>query len=87
MKFVKFTNDVAEHKGNPLYINVENIATISEVSTTPGGSLKTIIFAGQAVWEVEESVNQVLKMVEDAKNDSRIYGSEKAFLAESNSIY
>ena len=64
MKFVKFNNDVAEHKGNPLYINIDSIITTSEVSTGMGGSLKTVIFAGQAVWEVEESVSQVLNMIE-----------------------
>ena len=87
MKYIKLTNDVAEHKGNPLYINVDSIVTVSEVSATPGGSLKTVIFAGQTGWEVEQSVGEVLKLIEGAQNDSRMHGSEKAFLAEGNPVY
>lgn len=87
MKFIKLTNDVADHKGSPLYINVDKIVSVSELSISPGGSLKTVIFAGPVSWEVEESLGHVIKMIEDANNDSRVSSSEKTFLTESNSIY
>lgn len=68
-KFIKFINDVESHKGNPLYINSDHITAVYEAPATPGGSLKTLVFGGSTgiVWEVEESLNQVLKMIEDSQ--------------------
>ena len=68
-KFIKFTNDVDSHKGSPLYINSQHITAVYEAPVTEGGSLKTFVFGGSTgiVWEVEESLNTVLKMIEDAQ--------------------
>jgi hypothetical protein len=68
-KFVKFINNAAEHRGNPIYINVEQISAFYELASQEGGSLKTFIYGGQTgvVWEVEESLSQVRKIIEDIK--------------------
>ena len=66
---VKFTNVAEQHKGNPLYINTVYIAAVYEVAKTPGGSLSTMIYGGSQgiTWEVEESLNEVMKKVNGDK--------------------
>lgn len=65
---IKFTNTAEAFKGNSLYINVNQIISVFEVPKTEGGSLTTIIYGGPTgtTWEVEESLSQVVKMVNAA---------------------
>lgn len=64
MKLVKFTNSTVTHLGNPIFINPDHIAAVYEASVVPGGSLKTFIFGGHGVlWEVEESLAEVTKLI------------------------
>ena len=69
MKFVKFTNAVDAHKGNPIYINPDHITAIYDAPTTEGGSLKTFVFGGYTgvQWEVEESPKQIIEKINDLK--------------------
>ena len=63
-KFIKLTNDADAHKGNPIYINVNQITAVFE-SPTESGGLKTFVFGGYTgvQWEVEESPKQVVDMI------------------------
>ena len=69
MKFIKLTNAVDAHKGNPIHINVEHITAVYDAPATPGGSLKTFVFGGYTgvQWEVEESPKQVIDKVSDTR--------------------
>jgi len=66
---LKFTNVAEQHKGNSLYINPDNIIAVYEIAKAPGGSLATIIYGGPQgiTWEVEESLNEVMKKVNGDK--------------------
>lgn len=60
--FAKFTNAAEDHRGNPIYINPNQVAAVYEFARQPGGSLVTMIYGGPTgvVWEVEESLTTVL---------------------------
>ena len=62
---LRFTNASGTYMGNPLYISKEWIVSIFE-HPRDGGSLITVIFGGPAgtSWEVEESLSEVLKIIE-----------------------
>lgn len=68
MKFIKLTNAVDAHKGNPLYINPQHITAVFDAPATQGGSLKTFVFGGYTgvQWEVEESPKEILKLISSA---------------------
>jgi hypothetical protein len=67
--FVKLTNCSEGFRGQPLYININQIASIYEYSSEPGGSLTTCIYGGQTglVWNVEEGLLEVLKKIKEAQ--------------------
>lgn len=70
-KFIKLTNDIDAHKGNPIYINKDYIAAVLEAQAGAGG-IKTIIYGGPTgvQWEVEETAKTVVSMIEsDWQND------------------
>ena len=71
-KFIRLTNDVEAHKGNPIYINIDHITAVYDAAPQQGGSLKTFVFGGYTgvQWEVEQSPKDVVKMIESIKNDS-----------------
>jgi len=63
--FIKLTNTVEQYKGDPIWINAENIVAVYEWSKIPGGSLITFIYGSTGVtWEVEETAGQVLKLID-----------------------
>jgi Ethanolamine utilization protein EutJ (predicted chaperonin) len=64
-RLVRFTNNADEHKGNPIYINIDHISAIYEAPSTPGGSLKTFVFGGYTgvQWEIAESPKQALELI------------------------
>ena len=60
---VKFTNNVEQHKGMPLYIMREHIISVFE-SATDGGSLVTCIYGIRGdTWQVEEGLLEVVKII------------------------
>ena len=64
MKFIKLTNDVEQHKGNPIYINVDHITAVYDMPVASGG-IKTFVYGGfgGVTWEVEESPKQVINLI------------------------
>lgn len=70
-KFIKLTNDAQNHKGNPIYINVDHITAIYDAVVESGG-FKTFVYGGSqgVTWETEESPKKIISMIEDVKNDS-----------------
>lgn len=66
---LKFTNAVGPYSGNPLYINSEWIVSVYEESTD-GGSVNTVIYGGPSgiPWYVEESLNEVVKIINGVKH-------------------
>lgn len=67
--FVKFTNAFGPYAGDPVYINVNQVTSIFE-DHTEGGSLITILFCiNHERFQVEESLTEVMKKIEGAKND------------------
>lgn len=66
--FIKLTNTVEKHIGEVIWINTDHITSIYEHPKITGGSLTTFIHCrvGEpATWEVEESVSQIMKQIED----------------------
>ena len=60
---VKFTNNVEQHKGMPLYIMREHIISVFE-SATDGGSLVTCIYGSRGdTWHVEEGLLDVVRII------------------------
>lgn len=71
MKMIKFSN-TGRYRGDPLYINPDWIVSVFEESSEQYGSLSTIIFGGPGNgtrWVVEESAKEVIKKIEEAKNE------------------
>lgn len=64
--FIKLTNTIPERKGDPLYINVDHIKVVYE-DHVPGGSLVTQVHAENVTWSVEESLGEVMKLINGAK--------------------
>jgi len=65
---LKFTNRNINRLGEPVWINSEWIVSVYE-NHTEGGSLTTVIFGGphNAEWFVEESLNEVIKIINEGK--------------------
>lgn len=66
--FIKLTNTAGEHAGEDLWINVDHITAIYEHAKVSGGGLTTFVHGrvGPPItWEVEESVSQIMKLIED----------------------
>lgn len=68
MAIIKLTNNHGIQKGNPLYINTDWIVTVFEEHTPEG--VKTLVYGGPSgnVWDVEESISEVVKKVEEASS-------------------
>jgi hypothetical protein len=66
--FIKLTNAAEQHKGNVIHINTDQITAIYEIAKVPDGSLTTMVYGGPVGtdWEVEESLAEVMKMVNKA---------------------
>lgn len=66
---VKFTNLVQGREDDPLYINPDHIIAVYE-DRTDHGSLVTRIYGGTegSTWTVQESLGQVVKILEKHKN-------------------
>lgn len=64
---IKFTNAVDRFKGNPIFINRSHITAVYENAREEGGSLITVIYGGHAgiCWEVEESLDEVIKKINE----------------------
>jgi hypothetical protein len=64
--FIKLTNASSVHRGNSIYININQISAVFEVASEEGGSLSTRVFGGPTgqEWQVEESLNEVMKEIE-----------------------
>jgi murein L,D-transpeptidase YcbB/YkuD len=54
-----------ERKGDPLYLNVNHIKVIYE-DHVEGGSLRTQVHAENVTWSVEESLGEVMKLIDNA---------------------
>jgi len=63
-KFVKLTNSNDQHKGNPIYLNVDHITAVYDIAVE-GSNIKTFVFGGYTgvTWEVEESPKQVIDLI------------------------
>lgn len=65
---VRFTNAQDKLKGNPIYINCDQIVSVFEVPSAEGGSLMTVVFGGPvgSEWIVEESLEEAVRLIESA---------------------
>jgi hypothetical protein len=65
LKFIKLTNTVGQHAGNPIYINSDWIVSIYEIPREEGGSLVTVVWGGPKgeAWNVEESPREIIKLI------------------------
>jgi len=64
---VKFTNNVEQHKGMPIYIMREHIISVFEIPTE-GGSLVTAVYGIRGdTWQVEEGLSDVVKIINGVK--------------------
>ena len=75
---VKFTNLNRDHLDQPVYINALHILTVYESrrSGPDGGFTTTIYCVNEKEWYVEESLSQVIKLVNEAlgKNNAKCEG-------------
>lgn len=61
---IKLTNNIAPWQGMVLYLNPAHIVSIFEEANEEGGSLKTKIYCVVGgTWEVEESLNEVVRLI------------------------
>lgn len=67
---IKFTNAAAEHLGNPIYINTNQISAVFPQNNPNGGGQMTVIYGGQTgvTWFVDEGVEEVVKMIGNSKS-------------------
>lgn len=67
MKMVKFNNQSnIDVLGMPIYINCDKIISIFEEDI--GGTLRTVIYGeNNNSWFVEESLSEVIKIIEESK--------------------
>jgi len=68
-KFIKLTNIADNHKGMPIWLNMDHIISVYEYPSVEGGSLRTCIYGGPKgdIWEVEESPFQIFKSIMEAQ--------------------
>jgi hypothetical protein len=67
--FIKLRNNAIGHRDEDIWINTDHISAVYEHAKVEGGGLTTFIYSviGNTItWEVEESVSQVIKLIEDA---------------------
>ena len=66
---LKFTNASEGFQGTPVYISKEWIVSVFERPKVDGGSLSTFIYGGPTglSWEVSESLNEVINIIEGDK--------------------
>lgn len=64
--FIKVTNSLNTRAGDPLIININMITSVYE-EHVEGGSLMTVIYVSDRLsFNVEESIEQVYKLIETA---------------------
>ena len=68
---IRLTNSSSLFAGEPIYINPDHITCVYYQAIVDGGSLKTLVHsrigAGDPItWEVEESAENVIKLIEEA---------------------
>jgi hypothetical protein len=63
MKFIRLTNARQDIKGTTLYFNPDHITCVYDMDGIEGE--KTFVYGGNPAqsWEVEETANQIMKMV------------------------
>lgn len=66
---VKFTNAFGLYAGMPLWINTDWIISVFEHRENESASVKTIVYGSHdgERWEIEESLNQAIKIINEAK--------------------
>jgi hypothetical protein len=67
--FIKLRNNAIGHRDEDIWINTDHISAVYEHAKVEGGGLTTFVYSviGNTItWEVEESVSQVIKLIEDA---------------------
>ena len=67
--FIKLRNNAISHRDEDIWINTDHISAVYEHAKVEGGGLTTFVYSviGNTItWEVEESVSQVIKLIEDA---------------------
>jgi hypothetical protein len=72
MKLIKLTNNHAQHKGSPLYINIDHITSVYSL-VVEDGMQHTFVYGGPTgeSWDVEESVSEIILKIENVQQ-SRI---------------
>jgi hypothetical protein len=66
-RMLKFTNLNHDRLDMPIYINRDHIISVYE-NVTNKGSLRTIIYGTSGTeWHVEESLNEVIKIINEVK--------------------
>ena len=67
--FIKLRNNAIGHRDEDIWINTDHISAVYEHAKVKGGGLTTFVYSviGNTItWEVEESVSQVIKLIEEA---------------------
>ena len=67
--FIKLKNNAVGHQDEDIWINADHITAVYEHAKVHGGGLTTFVYSriGDTItWEVEESVFQVMKLIEEA---------------------
>ena len=67
--FIKLRNNAVNHRDEDIWINTDHISAVYEHAKVEGGGLTTFVYSviGNTItWEVEESVSQVIKLIEEA---------------------
>lgn len=64
--FIKVTNNNEMHRGEPLYINVNQISAIYQVNDVADGTCAAI-FGGPTglEWKCQESLEEVIAMIDN----------------------
>lgn len=69
--FIKVTNADIERCGDPVVININSIVSVYE-DHVEGGSLMTVIYSSNGLmWHVEESLETVYRLLEEASKKTR----------------
>lgn len=69
--FIKVTNAGIERRGDPVIININSVVSVYE-DHVEGGSLMTVIYSSNGLmWYVEESLEAVYRLLEEALKKTR----------------
>ena len=69
--FIKVNNAGNERRGDPVVININSIVSVYE-DHVEGGSLMTVIYSSNGLmWHVEESLETVYRLLEEASKKTR----------------